>query len=187
MFRLCSCQCLSREAQGHELSNCKGCAMQRWYVVSFAFSQCQEEEVVLVPAIYSGPTEHQDALVSTDIILNNPIVWFLLYRYCHSTRLSNLPVVLNPLSDIVGSEKPRKGDWSHSKLEAISITHHDTLSLVFQLSGSTSVYFQGWSALLTLFLPKQAIRKIWNWQSVAFWKEYLVCSAKTWVNQTLPM
>lgn len=74
MFCLCSCQCLSREAQGHELSNCKVCAMQRWYVVSFAFSQCQEEEVVLVPAVYSGPTEHQDTLVSTDIILNNPIV-----------------------------------------------------------------------------------------------------------------
>lgn len=44
------------------------------YVVSFAFSQCQKEEVVLVPAVYSGSTAHLDPLVSTDIILSNPIV-----------------------------------------------------------------------------------------------------------------
>lgn len=45
------------------------------YVVSAAFNQCQREEVVvLVPAVYSGSTAHLDPLVSTDIILSNPIV-----------------------------------------------------------------------------------------------------------------
>ena len=80
-----------------------------------------------------------------------------------------MPVVLKPLSDIAGSEKPRRRyseatqNWKPFPLHTVKI-----LFLWLQLPCPASVNVYGCRALLTLFLPKQVMRKICSGQSVAF-------------------
>lgn len=57
-------------AQGRELPHCADCPVHSLDRVSFPFSQCQKEEVVLDPAVYSGPTERQGTGIGTGALTN---------------------------------------------------------------------------------------------------------------------